>query len=259
MPRRAAERSSTRASARLTREGIVAAAVDLADREGLASLSMRRLAQHLGVDPMSIYYHVRDKDALLAEMVDAVAASIGKSEQSDESGPWAGRLRDLIMQARRTMLSHPWAARVIEGQETPTPAVLQHIERVLAIMRRGGCSLDLSHHALHLFGSRLLGFSQDLFDDSPAATPQVSKEQLIAMAASLPNVSELAAEVSHTGALGGCDDDAEFAFVLDLLLEGLERRRVAEPGRKNSEPARKSVEPARRRTEPARRSNEIRE
>ena len=226
MPRRAAESSSTRASARLTREGIVTAAVDLADRDGLAALSMRRLAQHLGVDPMSIYYHVRDKDALLAAMVDSVAASI---KTTDKSGTWTVRLKDLIMGARETMLSHPWAARVIEAQDTPTPAVLQHLERVLAIMHEGGCSIDLSHHAMHLFGSRLLGFSQDLFDDTGAAADSPpNTEQLMALAESLPRIAQLSGEVSHTGALGACDDDAEFAFALDLLLEGLERRREAE-------------------------------
>jgi AcrR family transcriptional regulator len=187
---------------------------------------MRRLAQHLGVDPMSIYYHVRDKDALLAAMVDAVAASITRT---DKSGTWTVRLKDLIMGARATMLSHPWAARVVEGQDTPTPAVLQHLERVLAIMHEGGCSIDLSHHAMHLFGSRLLGFSQDLFDDTGAAADsQTNTEQLMALAESLPRIAELSGEVSHTGALGACDDDAEFAFALDLLLEGLERRREAE-------------------------------
>ncbi|NMO53290.1 TetR/AcrR family transcriptional regulator [Actinoplanes sp. TBRC 11911] len=224
MPRRAAERSGTRQSGRLTREGIVAAAVDLADADGLASLSMRRLAQHLGVDPMSIYYHVRDKDTLLAEMVDAVAASIGENTQNGR--PWTDQLRELIMQARRTMLTHPWAARVLEAQDNPTPAVLAHIEKVLAIMRAGGCSVDLSHHALHLFGSRLMGFSQDLFNET--AQPPATIAQMEAMVAALPHISELAGEVSHTGALGVCDDDAEFAFVLDLLLEGLERRRLRE-------------------------------
>ena len=222
MPRRADDRSTTRANPRLTRAGIVTAAVALADRDGLSGLTMRRLADHLGVDAMSIYYHLRDKDTLLAAMADAVAAEIAAEPSS---GSWTERLRALIMGARGTMLRHPWAARVLEARDTPTPAVLLHIERVLAVMRDGGCSVDLCHHAIHLFGSRLLGFSQDLFDDSADAGPP-SEEQLTAWAAALPHVAELAGAVSHTGALGGCDDDAEFAFALDLLLDGLERRRV---------------------------------
>ncbi|GIM92889.1 TetR/AcrR family transcriptional regulator [Paractinoplanes toevensis] len=215
MPRR----SATRANGRLSRDGIITAAVELADRDGLSGFSMRRLAQHLGVDAMSIYYHVRDKEALLAAMADAVAAEIA---EGDEAGPWTAQLRALIMRARHTMLRHPWAAKVIEERDHPTPAVLVHIERVLAIMRGGGCSVDLGHHAIHLLGSRILGFSQDLFDDNGDAGP-VPEE----WARSMPHVAELAAAASHSGALGPCDDDAEFAFALDLLLDGLERRRVA--------------------------------
>ena len=216
MPRR----SATRASGRLSREGIVAAAIGLADRDGLDGLSMRRLAQHLGVDAMSIYYHVRDKEALLGEMADAVAAAI---PDAPRDGEWTQRLRALIMDARRAMLRHPWAVRVFEGRATPGPAVLRHIERVLAVMRDGGCSVDLSHHALHLLGSRILGFSQDLFDDSSGAEPTEASS----WAETMPHVAELAAAVTHGGALGGCDDDGEFAFALDLLLDGLERRRLS--------------------------------
>ncbi|WP_433295895.1 TetR/AcrR family transcriptional regulator C-terminal domain-containing protein [Actinoplanes sp. CA-030573] len=221
MPRRAKEESPTREK-RLSRAGIIAAAVELADRDGLAGLSMRRLAQELEVDPMSIYYHVRDKDALLAGMADAVVAGI---EVPETGGPWAERLRALIMAARATMLRHPWAARVIEGRDTPTPAAMMHLERVLAILRAGGCSVGLAHHALHLLGSRILGFSQDLFDDNPDTSP--SPEAVAAWAETMPHIVELATAVTHEGALGGCDDDGEFAFALDLLLEGLEKRRLS--------------------------------
>ena len=209
---------------RLSRESIVTTAIALADRDGLTGLSMRRLAQELGVDPMSIYYHVRDKETLLGEMLDAVVSSISPPAAT---GPWTDRLRSLIMQARGTMLLHPWAARVLEARADPTPAVLLHIERVLSVMRSGGCPVDLGHHAIHLLGSRILGFSQDLFDDSgdTSVPPAVAQE----WASTMPHVAELAGAVSHTGVLGGCDDDAEFAFALDLLLDGLERRRSAQP------------------------------
>jgi len=223
VPRRASDTAAARASTRLSREGIVAAAIELADRDGLAALSMRRLAQHLGVDAMSIYYHVRDKDTLLAAMADAVVAQIGY--EPIKADKWDQQLRALIMAARQTMLSHPWAARVLEGRDQPTPAVLTHLERVLAIMRAGGCSVDLGHHAIHLLGSRILGFSQDLFDDDPDTSPP--PEALAAWAETMPHIVELATAVTHDGALGGCDDDGEFAFALDLLLDGLERRRVS--------------------------------
>jgi AcrR family transcriptional regulator len=223
VPRRASDTTASRAGTRLSREGIVAAAIELADRDGLAALSMRRLAQHLGVDAMSIYYHVKDKDTLLAGMADAVVAKISIKEE--KSGEWVERLKELIMAARQSMLTHPWAARVLEGRDQPTPAVLMHLERVLGIMRAGGCSVDLGHHAIHLLGSRILGFSQDLFDDDPDTAPP--REALAAWAETMPHVVELATAVTHDGALGGCDDDGEFAFALDLLLEGLERRRLS--------------------------------
>jgi len=223
VPRRASDTTAARAGSRLSREGIVAAAIELADRDGLAALSMRRLAQHLSVDAMSIYYHVKDKDALLAAMANAVVAKI--PVKASRSGSWTDDARELIMAARHTMLSHPWAARVLEGRDQPTPAVLLHLERVLAIMRDGGCGVDLGHHAIHLLGSRILGFSQDLFDDDPDAAPPPAA--LAAWADTMPHIVELATAVTHDGALGGCDDDGEFAFALDLLLEGLERRRVS--------------------------------
>jgi AcrR family transcriptional regulator len=211
----------------------VAAGIALVDRDGLEGLSMRRLAQELSVDAMSIYYHLHDKNALLAAMADDVVAEIGPvPEASPGSAPWTEELRALVMAARHAMVRHPWAARVLEGRGSPTPAVLRHIERVLAVLRRGGCSVDLSHHALHLLGSRILGFSQDLFDDSPdtRAAPEVAAAHASAWVETHPHVAELATAVSHQGALGGCDDDAEFEFAIDVLLEGLERRRLAESG-----------------------------
>jgi len=223
VPRRASDTAAARASTRLSREGIVAAAIELADRDGLAALSMRRLAQHLGVDAMSIYYHVRDKDTLLATMADAVISKIPIKQNKSDS--WPVQLKDLIMAARQTMLTHPWAAKVLEGRDQPTPAALMHLERVLAIMREGGCSVDLGHHAIHLLGSRILGFSHDLFDDDPDTSPPPAA--IAAWAETMPHIVELATAVTHDGALGGCDDDGEFAFALDLLLEGLERRRVS--------------------------------
>jgi len=223
VPRRAADTETTRTSKRLTKAGIVTEAIALADAGGLDGLSMRKLAQSLAVDPMSIYYHVRDKKALLAEMADTVVAEISPVPTT---GSWIEQLRELIMAARATMVRHPWAARVLEGRDTPTAAVMLHLERVLAIMRGGGCSVDLGHHAIHLFGSRLLGFSQDLFDDDPDTAPP--PEAVATWATTMPHIVELAAAVTHDGALGGCDDDGEFAFALDLLLEGLERRRLSD-------------------------------
>ena len=99
----------------------------------------------------------------------------------------------------------------------------------MAILDRGGFSLELAHHVLHVMGSRVLGFTQDPFDDSPdgqPADPAVAAAFAQTMAIQYPQLARLAVAASHDGALGGCDDDVEFAFGLDLILDGLERRRT---------------------------------
>jgi hypothetical protein len=115
---------------------------------------------------------------------------------------------------------------VLEERGTGGPAAIAQIERVLAILLGAGFPLELAHHALHVLDSRVFGFSPALFDET--GKPQPSPEEMAALAAVItvqfPNVARLAGSVSHEGALGACDDDVEFAFGLDLILDGLERR-----------------------------------
>ena len=171
---------------------------------------------------MSLYHHVRDKEALLDRMADAV---VGEIPRPDDTGDWVARLRALIVAARGTMLRHPWSAHVLESRGQPGPATLAHIDHVLGILRDGGVSLDMAHHALHVLGSRVLGFDDSLFDDAPVedTDPAMVEAQARAWASTLPHVAELALAARHDGALGACDDDAEFAFALDLILDGLAR------------------------------------
>jgi AcrR family transcriptional regulator len=203
----------------------VTEAIALADRDGLDALSMRRLATVLEVDPMSLYHHVRDKEALLDAMGDALVARI---DRPAPSGDWVVQLRGLILAARATMLRHPWSARVLESREQPGAATIAHIDAVLGILRGGGVPLELAHHALHLLGTRVLGFSDNLFDDAPTEVdPALVAAQARAWAPTLPHVAELAIAATHDGVLGTCDDDDEFAFALDLMLDGLQRRAAA--------------------------------
>lgn len=228
MPRRTTAieaRRSPRTHPALSRDRILDAAIALADRDGIESLSMRRLGQELGVDPMSLYNHVRDKDDLLDGIADAVVGQI--QARPGEDG-WKPALRDAVLAARSTMLRHPWAAGVLESRTTPGPATMRHMETVLGILRDGGYSIELAHHVLHVLGSRVFGFSQDLFDDK--SEPNPSPDELAAMAeawAAYPRIAELALAVTHEGGLGGCDDDVEFTFGLDLILDGIERLRPA--------------------------------
>ena len=229
MPRKTAlkTRRPARVQPSLTKDRITAAAVELADRDGIESLSMRKLGQTLGVDPMSLYNHVRDKDDLLDAIADAV---VGEIQTTPADADWMASLRDVLLSARTAMLRHPWAASVLETRVTPGPATMRHMEVVLGILRRGGFSIDLAHHGLHVLGSRVFGFSQDLFDDKSEPIPDPGALQAISddMAAAYPNIAELALAVRHEGGLGGCDDDVEFRFGIDLILEGLERLRERE-------------------------------
>jgi AcrR family transcriptional regulator len=208
----------------LSRDRILRAAVDLADRDGIGALSMRNLARDLGVDPMSLYNHVRDKDALLEGAVDLVIAGI---EPSRGEPDWRASLRATVGAARATLKRHPWAKAVIQTRTRGTPAFLGHMEAILGILHDGGFPIELAHHAVHVLGSRVLGFSQDLFDD-PERRPDPDLEMIQArqLASAYPRVGELAMAVAHDGGLGGCDDDTEFDIALDLILDGLERLRV---------------------------------
>ena len=210
----------------LTRERVLRVAIELADRDGLEALSMRKLGQELGVDAMALYRHVRSKDDLYDGIIERI---VGEIERPDAGGDWKTALREQVMAARAVMLRHPWARRVFEARGTGGLAVIDYIESILGILQGGGFSIDLAHHTLHVLDSRIFGFNQDLFDDSGRAEPSPDVAEMFgpAMAARFPRVTELAMSVSHEGVLGRCDDDVEFAFGLDLILDGLDRRRPA--------------------------------
>ena len=103
------------------------------------------------------------------------------------------------------------------------------MEAATGVVRDGGFTIDLTHHAMHVLGSRVFGFNQDLYDDPGVPDPAAAASFAAQLAGAYPNVAAIAAAASHEDGLGGCDDDYEFAFGLDLILDGLERRRVATP------------------------------
>lgn len=214
--------TGTERRAKLTREKGVTAAIDLADRDGIEAVSMRRLAQELQVEAMSLYTHVRNKDDPLDGMIDAVIRKITTDEAD-----WKSSLRRTVLAARDVVVRHSWAPRTLESRTIPGPAVLQYFNAVIGILREGGFPIALTHYALHILGSRVLGFSHDLFDDSPDLDPEAAAELTAQLGATLPYAAEMAVAVTHDGVLGACDDDAEFEFSLDFTLEGLDRLRSA--------------------------------
>jgi AcrR family transcriptional regulator len=199
---------------------VVGAAIELADRDGIESISMRRLAQELGVEAMSLYTHVRSKDDLLDGMADAV---VGEIPLSAGGADWKASLRQMVFAARGVMLRHTWAPRTVETRTAPGPAALGYANAVMGILREGGFTVAQTHHALHILGSRVLGFTQALFDDSGDLDPETAAQLECQLGATHPYAVEMALAVTHSGALGPCDDDAEFAFALEFILDGLDR------------------------------------
>jgi AcrR family transcriptional regulator len=212
----------------LTKERILRTAVALADVGGVEAASMRKVSQDLGVVPMALYKHVASKDDLLDGMLDVVVAEI---DPPDPELGWKAAIRARILSAREALLRHPWASRVMESRTDPTPMVLAYMDSMIGMFRAGGFSIDLTHHALHAMGSRLMGFSQELFNDSGDLDSAEEAQVWESLAGTYPSIYEIFLSVTHDDAsvVGpGCDDRFEFEFALDLVLDGLERLRDRE-------------------------------
>ena len=190
---------------------------------GASRGEQRKLGQELGGEAMARYSTSATRATFLT------ASSMSSSARSTfRTRGVEGRLRERVMTARQVMLRHSWAPGVMEERKTVGPAFLAYLDAVMSTLRAGGFSIELAHHTIHVMGSRILGFDQDLFEDKGGARPDPEAAAQLArvMAVNYPNLAELALAASHEGGLGGCDDDVEFAFGLDLILEGLDRMRV---------------------------------
>ncbi len=211
----------------LNRERVLEAAVALADEGGIEALTMRRLAESLGVEAMSLYYHVANKERLLDGIVEAVMAEVNADvDRTDLPPDWKAGLRTRILISRNVMLRHRWAPGVIETRTSMSPEFLGYYDAIVGHFLAGGFSTDLAHHALHALGSRSIGFTQELFEPDDQAPGEEDMEMMELMAQQLPNLSAMLAGVNHDSAdstIGWCDDQTEFEFSLDLILDGLER------------------------------------
>jgi len=209
---------------RLSRDRVLRAAVELADEAGIEALSMRNLAQRMGVVPMALYKHVASKEELLDGMVDVIVADIDLPTPGSD---WKDAVRQRILSARRALLRHRWASQVIESRTHASPVVLDHMDSLIGLFRSGGFSVDLTHHVMHALGTRMWGFTQEVFPtpETPA-DPEARAVLFEQFAARYPHIVEMAAAASHDDSSavgGGCDDQFEFEFALDLLLDGFEK------------------------------------
>lgn len=209
---------------KLSRVRILTAAVDVADRDGWDAVSMRRLAQELGVVPMAMYKHVADKDELRAGMIDAV---IAEYPVPDSRLGWREAFVARIRGARLALGRHPWMRQAIEQSPSPTPVVLGYMNAVAGELRRGDFSYDLIHYAMHALGHRIWGFSPEAFRAAPAdATEPSSPDELAQAAALFPHVVAIARDAAMRNPEGACDEEREFDFTLDLLLDAVDRLRA---------------------------------
>lgn len=213
--RRAAKRAP------LTRERVLQAAIRLADDEGIDALSMRRLGQELGVEAMTLYYHVPNKEAILAGIVDMVVAEIDLPRPGDD---WKAAIKATAISAQRVFARHRWAASLVLSSE-PSAARLRYMNAVLGTFRQAGFSPALTDHAYHAVDSHVMGFTLWLVGMS-LPDEDADMASLAAQFLSRIPSDELPFLVEHVEQhLKPRDpaDKAEFEFGLDLILDGLER------------------------------------
>jgi AcrR family transcriptional regulator len=205
----------------LSRERVLGAALALADESGIESLTMRKLGEAVGVEAMSLYNHVANKDALLDGMVDLVFGEIDLP--TGEAG-WKAAMRRRAISAREALRRHPWAIGLMESRRTPGPANIQHHDAVLGILRNAGFTVELAAHAYSLLDSYIYGFAMQeasLPFHTPQETAQVAREIMAAFPAdTYPHLAEIA--TAHV-LQPGYDYGDEYLYGLDLILDGLER------------------------------------
>ena len=222
-----ATRDQTTAQQRapLSRERVILEGVALADQDGIDMLTMRRLADRLHVEPMSLYHHVANKDEILDGMVDVVFREIELPEAGAE---WKTAMRDRASSARDALRRHPWAIGRMESRVNAGPATLRHHDAVIGCLRAAGFRIQLTAHAFSAIDGYLYGFAmQEL--NLPFHTPEETAAMAVTFleqfpATQFPHLAELTME--HV-MLPGYDYGDEFEFGLALILDGLERARTS--------------------------------
>ena len=212
---------SVESRAPLNRERVFHAAVVLADERGIESLTMRALGEELGVEAMSLYYYVANKDELLDGMVDLVYGEIGLP--SGEIG-WKTAMRQVAISAHEALSRHRWAIMLMETRTSPGPANLRHHDSVIRTFREAGFSIELAIHAFSLLDSYISGFAlQELTlpFDTPAELAEAAESLLRQFSAD--EYPYLAETITEHVTKPGYDFADEFEFGLDLILGGLER------------------------------------
>ena len=204
---------------RLSRHRVLRAALSHADPGGLEALSMRKLADELGVAPMALYRHVASKDDLIDGMVDIVFSEVGLPASGVD---WRSAMRQRGISLRDALARHRWAIGLMESRRNPGPANLRHHDAVIGSLRAGGFDLPMAAHAYSLLDSYIYGFAltkMNLPFESTADIAEVAEDMLRPFpAGAYPNLAEF---ISGHAMKPGYDYADEFEYGLDLVLDGL--------------------------------------
>ncbi|WP_215452779.1 TetR/AcrR family transcriptional regulator [Streptomyces sp. ATCC 21386] len=205
----------------LTRQRVLRAAVELADAGGVETLSMRKLGEAVGVEAMSLYNHVANKDDLLDGMVDLVFGEVELPRPGDD---WRQAMRQRAISMRLALSRHRWAIGLMESRSTPGPATLRHHDALLGCLRQGGLTLTLTAHAISVLDSYIYGFAlqeKSLPFGSPEETAELAESIMGGFDdGEYPYLTEIA--TAHVMRPGYSYGD-EFLYGLDLILDGLHR------------------------------------
>ena len=199
------------------------AAVALADKRGAEELTMRKLAKELGVEAMSLYNHVANKDDLLDGMIDIVFSEI---DVPSPGGDWKEELRKRAVSTRAVLARHPWAIGEMEGRTGHGPANLRVHNAVLGCLRAAGFSVEMSVHGYSVQDAYIYGFAlqeSDMSSVTPEDFAAEARRQMREYDALLADYPYLVEVVGGYVAESGYDYDAEFVFGLNVILDGLER------------------------------------
>jgi AcrR family transcriptional regulator len=216
----------------LNKERILEAAIRLADESGIEALTMRKLARELGVEAMSLYNHVPNKSALVDAMADTVMGEIELPEAQD----WRAAIRACAVSAHDALLRHPWAPPYVMAP-TAEPSVatprLHYMEWLMRRLREAGFSPELTYSAYHALDGHILGFTMWQLGHATSAAALLGDREVAEWAGEflrkLPaeNFPHFAEHVQQHLAAQKGDGAREFEFALDLILDGLEQRRLA--------------------------------
>jgi len=205
----------------LTRERVLGSAVAIADEGGIGALTIRALAADLGVKPMAIYHHVANKEEILDGIVDIVFAEI---ELPIAGAEWRGEMRRRASSARIVLSRHTWAIGLMETRTSPGPATLRHHDAVIATLRQGGFTIEMTAHAYALLDAFIYGFALQeatLPMDGPEDVAEIAAPMIERMSSDdYPYLTEFATE--HV-MKPGYDFGKEFDFGLELIIAGLSR------------------------------------